>query len=136
MSKGKKSAQGFRTSIGGQALIEGILMRGPEKEAIVVRTSDGLVTTVKEVHSIKERYKILGWPFLRGIFVFVESMVNGVKALTYTASLLPEDEQEAPSKLDKWIEKKVGTEKAEKMVIALAVVLVLVVWRLGRGGGT
>ena len=56
----------FRTSIGGQALIEGILMRGPEKQAIVVRSPEGLVTKVEELTLIKDKYPILGLPILRG----------------------------------------------------------------------
>lgn len=123
MSKKKKADEGFRTSIGGQALIEGILMRGPTKEAIVVRTSDGLVAKVSEPHFVREKYKILGWPFLRGIIIFIESMVYGMKALTYSASLMPEEEQEQPSKFDKWVEDKLGSEKTEKVLIGLAVVL-------------
>jgi len=123
MKQKKKAAADFRTSIGGQALIEGILMRGPVKEAVVVRTADGLVTKVNEPHFIRERIKILGWPFLRGIVVFAESMIYGVRALTYSAELMPEEEQEQPSKLDKWIEKKFGAEKAQKFIIAIAVVL-------------
>ena len=57
----------FRTTIGGQALIEGILMRGPEKQAIVVRDKDGqLVEKVEKLRLIKDRYPILGWPLIRG----------------------------------------------------------------------
>ncbi|MDR1217678.1 MAG: DUF1385 domain-containing protein, partial [Oscillospiraceae bacterium] len=51
-----KSGGDFRTSIGGQALIEGILMRGPKKQAIVVRTQDGLVTKVEDLKLLKDRY--------------------------------------------------------------------------------
>ena len=123
MKKKKKAPADFRTSIGGQALIEGILMRGPVKQAIVVRTADGLVSKVSEPHFIRERFKFLGWPFLRGIVVFIESMVYGVKALTYSAELIPEEQQEQPSKLDLWIEKKFGAEKAQKFIIGLAVFL-------------
>ena len=123
MSKKNKAADDFRTSIGGQALIEGILMRGPTKQSIVVRTSEGLVPKVEEPHFVREKYKILGWPLLRGAVVFIESMVYGVKALTYSASMLPEEEQEQPSKFDKWIEEKFGTEKAEKFIINFAVFL-------------
>lgn len=123
MSKEKNTACDFRTSIGGQALIEGILMRGPTKEAIVVRTPEGLVTKIGEPKSVRERFKFLGWPLLRGIVIFIESMVYGVRALTYSASLLPEDQQEEPSKFDKWIEEKFGTEKAEKFLISFAVFL-------------
>jgi uncharacterized protein YqhQ len=123
MSKEKTNACDFRTSIGGQALIEGILMRGPEKEAIVVRTPEGLVTKIGEPKSVRERFKVLGWPLLRGIVIFAESMVYGVRALTYSASLMPEEEQEEPSKFDKWVEEKFGTEKAEKFLIGFAVFL-------------
>ena len=79
----------FRTSIGGQALIEGILMRGPEKQAIVCRTEDGLVEKVDELHLVKEKHPILGWPLIRGVVVFLDSMVKGMQALTYSADLLP-----------------------------------------------
>ena len=123
MSKKSKDAEEFRTSIGGQALIEGILMRGPTKQSIVIRTADGLVPKVEEPHFVREKYKILGWPLLRGAVVFIESMVYGVKALTYSANMLPEEEQEQPSKFDKWIEKKFGAEKAEKFIINFAVFL-------------
>ncbi len=121
MSKEKNCE--FRTSIGGQALLEGILMRGPKKQAIVVRTPDGLVSRVEELRLIKDRHPILGWPFIRGVVNFIDSMVKGVKALTYSAELLPEEQQEEPSKLDKWIEEKIGGEKAQELIIAIAVIL-------------
>ncbi len=121
--KEQENAACFRTSIGGQALIEGILMRGPNKQSIVVRTEDGLVSKVEEPHFLREKYKVVGWPFIRGIVTFVESMCYGVKALTYSAGFLPEDEQEEPSKFDKWVEQKLGMEKAEKLLIGFAVFL-------------
>jgi len=126
MSKKNKAAGDFRTTIGGQALIEGILMRGPVKQSIVVRTADGLVTKLEEPHFVREKHKILGWPIIRGAVVFIESMVYGVRALTYSAELLPEDEQEQPTKFDKWVEKKFGMEKAQKFIIGLAVILGIV----------
>ena len=114
----------FKTSIGGQALLEGILMRGVDKQAIVCRRADGsLETKVEELHMLKEKYPILGKPFLRGVPTFIESMVKGMRALTWSAELLPEEEQEEPSKFDQWIEKKLGSEKAEKVIIAIAVFL-------------
>ena len=114
---------GFRTSIGGQALIEGILMRGPKKQAIVCRTQDGMVEKVEELHWVREKHPILGWPLIRGVIVFLDSMVKGMKALTYSADLLPEDEQEEPGKIDLWIEKHFGEEKAKDIIIGTAVVL-------------
>ncbi|MBR2831724.1 MAG: DUF1385 domain-containing protein [Oscillospiraceae bacterium] len=113
----------FRTSIGGQALIEGILMRGPKKQAIVCRTPDGLTAKVEELRFIKDRYPILGWPVIRGTVNFITTMIAGVRALTYSADQLPEEEQEEPSKLDLWIEKHIGGAAAEKMIVGIAVVI-------------
>lgn len=113
---------GFRTSIGGQALIEGILMRGPKKQAIVCRTAEGLVEKVDELKLLKDKYPIFGWPFIRGCVTFIDSMIKGMQALTYSAELVPLEEQE-PDKLDQWIEKHFEAEKASKIVIGTAVVL-------------
>lgn len=113
----------FRTSIGGQALIEGILMRGPKKQAIVCRTQDGLVEKTEELKFIKDKYPILGWPFIRGCATFLDSMVKGMQALTYSAELVPPEEQGDPDKLDQWIEKHFSAEKAQKLIIGTAVVM-------------
>ncbi len=113
----------FRTSIGGQALLEGILMRGPVKQAIVCRTPDGLVEKVEELHFVKDKYPILGWPLIRGVITFIDSMVKGMQALTYSADLLPIEEQGEPDKIDQWIEAHFSEEKAKSIVIGVAVVL-------------
>ena len=113
----------FRTSIGGQALIEGILMRGPKKQAIVCRTQDGLVEKTEELKFIKDRYPILGWPFIRGCATFLDSMVKGMQALTYSAELVPMEEQGEPDKLDQWIEKHFPEDKAQKLIIGVAVAM-------------
>ena len=113
----------FRTSIGGQALIEGILMRGPKKQAIVCRTQDGLVEKTEELKFIKDKYPILGWPFIRGCATFLDSMVKGMQALTYSAELVPPEEQGESDKLDQWIEKHFSAEKAQKLIIGTAVVM-------------
>ena len=113
----------FRTMIGGQALIEGIMMRGPDKQAIVCRTKDGLTEKVEPLRLIKDRHPALGWPFIRGLVTFADSMLKGIKALSYSESLLPEDEQEEPTKFDLWLEKKLGSEKAEKAIIGFAAFL-------------
>ena len=79
----------FKTMIGGQALIEGIMMRGPEKDAIVVRSSKGLQT---EIHPRKKNppKSVKNWPFVRGIFNFFDSQLIGIKALMRSADLAPE----------------------------------------------
>ena len=114
----------FRTSIGGQALMEGTLMRGVDRQAIVVRKSDGeLVPKVEPIKALRQKYPVLGWPLIRGTVNFIESMVSGVKALTYSAEFLPEEEVEEPSKLDRWFEKHLSGEKAEKAIIGVSVFL-------------
>jgi len=114
----------FRTSIGGQALIEGIMMRGPEKQAIVVRDQEGnLVEKVEDLKFVKDRYPILGWPLIRGTVNFLASMINGVKALMYSADFYPEEEAAQPSKFELWLEKHLNSKKMESAVITLAVVL-------------
>lgn len=123
MAEEKKSCA-FRTSIGGQALIEGILMRGPERQAIVVRDQEGnLVEKVEELRLIKDRYPILGVPLIRGTVNFLDSMVKGVKALMYSADFYPEEEAAQPSKLDLWLEKHLSSKKLESAVVTLAVVM-------------
>ena len=122
MSEQKSCA--FRTSIGGQALIEGIMMRGPEKQAIVVRDQEGnLVEKVEDLKFIKDRYPILGWPLVRGTVNFLAAMVNGVKALMYSAEFYPEEEAAQPSKFEQWLEAHLSSKKMESLVITLAVVL-------------
>lgn len=119
-----QSCSTFRTSIGGQALIEGILMRGPEKQAIAVRRPDGgIELKEEELHFIKERYAILGVPFVRGVVTFLDSMVKGVKALMFSAEFYPEEEEETPSKFELWLEKKLGNEALNQLIIYVAAFL-------------
>ena len=120
-SKEKDTAK--KTSIGGQALIEGILMRGPRKQAIVVRSPEGIITKVEDLKLLREKYPILAVPFIRGIATFGASMVNGVKALMYSASFFPEEADAQPDKFDLWLEKKFGSEKAQQIVVYVAAVL-------------
>lgn len=123
MAKDSSSACAFKTSIGGQALIEGIMMQGPRKRAIVCCTEDGYVEKVTDLKPLKEISPILGWPLIRGCAGFISSMVNGVKALTFAVDQLPEDMQEEPDKLDIWIENHFSDEVAQKLIIGVAVVL-------------
>lgn len=117
-----KQAGAFRTTIGGQALIEGILMRGPEKQAIAVRGPEGLVVKEEELRLIRDRYPILGLPLIRGSVTFLDSMVKGVKALMFSADFYPEETEE-PSRFERWLDEKLGNEKMEKLVIGMSVVL-------------
>lgn len=114
----------FRTSIGGQALIEGIYMRGPDKQSIVVRDQDGqLVVKTEELKLTKEHYPVLGIPFIRGAFAFIGTMVEGVKALMYSADFYPEEDMSEPSKLDQWLEKHLDSKKLDNLVVGFATVV-------------
>ena len=113
----------FRTSIGGQALIEGILMRGPKKQAVVCRTKDGIVEKVEDLKLVRDKHPVLGLPFIRGIVTLFDSLYKGMQALTYSASLVPLEEQGEPDKLDQWIEAHFEGEKAQKLIISSAVVM-------------
>ena len=112
----------FKTMIGGQALIEGIMMRGPKDDAIVVRGKDGLQVEVKPRKIYPEKSP-LRWPFIRGVVNFFDAQVVGVKALMQSADLSPEAAEEEPSKFDLWLEKKLGDQKFQNFVLGTAVAL-------------
>ena len=122
MAQNEQVQEKFKTMIGGQALIEGIMMRGPEKDAIVTRNGEQLQVEVtprrrNDPKSIKSK------PFIRGVFNFFDSQVTGVKALLRSADLAPEEYQEEPSKFDAWLEKKLGNEKFQQAIIGVAVAM-------------
>ena len=121
-NKDPQCCEKFKTMIGGQALIEGIMMRGPEKDAIVIRGREGLSVEVNP-RKINPPGSFKTWPFFRGMFSFFDSQVTGVKALMRSADLAPEEYQEEPSKFDLWLEKKLGNEKFQQAVIGIAVAL-------------
>lgn len=116
----KQAQEKFKTSIGGQALIEGIMMRGPEKDAIVIRQGEELNIDIRP-RKLVAKNSLWNWPILRGMRGFFDSQVTGVKALMHSADLSPEESQEEPSKLDAWLEKKLGNEKFQKMIVGVAV---------------
>ena len=103
----------FKTMIGGQALIEGIMMRGPKKDAIVIRGKEGLTVEVSD-RKLNPEKSLKNKPFFRGMFNFFDAQVTGVKALMRSADLAPEEYAEEPSKFDKWLEEKLGNEKFQQ----------------------
>ena len=118
MSKEKK------TSIGGQALIEGILMRGPEKTAIVVRKPNKELEIKEEPVGTEHKNKILDLPFIRGPVKYWDALKYGVSALLYSAEFFDtEDPNAQKSKFERWIEEKIGMKKFEKLMIGFSLVL-------------
>lgn len=113
----------FKTSCGGQALIEGIMMQGPDRRAVVVRKPDGELDIT--TWDMKPRKKVWKLPFLRGLITFGSAMLHGVKALMYSADVSGEMdiEDEELTGLDKWINDHFSDEKASAILIAVAAVL-------------
>lgn len=106
------------TSIGGQALIEGVMMKGPKEIAIAVRTPEDEITVKKEpVEGIVQKYKLNKIPFLRGGINLIDSMVIGVKSLNYSADIaMPDEDNEEPSKFEAFLEKIFGDKLGDILV--------------------
>lgn len=113
------------TSIGGQALLEGILMVGPHKKVAAFCDPQGNISTEEiSAPSLREKYPILKKPFLRGVFSLIDTMRLGMKALTISADKagIGDESDEEPSKFEKWIEKKFG-DKIMNFIMILGTVL-------------
>lgn len=108
--------------IGGQALIEGLMMRGPQKDAIVVRGKEGLTVEVSD-RKVRPKTSPLTWPIIRGPVSFFDAQICGVKALMRSADLSPEQAEETPSKFDQWLEKKLGDKKFQQLLVGFAVAM-------------
>lgn len=121
----KKKTQTKYGSVGGQALMEGIMMNGPEGKAIALRLPDGSISVEKKTFtSIKDKNKFFGIPMVRGIVNFVEALIFGYKCLMESAEKTGMDveEEENMSKLDRWISDHFG-EKMMKVIGAISMVL-------------
>ena len=121
----KKEKTKIVTSIGGQALLEGIMMRGPKKSTVAVRMSDGSIELQEiEPLNLVKKHKILGIPIIRGVANMIDSLVTGQRALMISADKAmegeDEDETEEMSKFDMWVDKHFG-DKFIKIIMALSV---------------
>ncbi|MBE3100772.1 MAG: DUF1385 domain-containing protein [Firmicutes bacterium] len=117
-----------KSTIGGQAVLEGVMMKAPNSIAIAVRRSDGTIEVSKRsTTSIKDKYPILKFPILRGIIIFGESMVVGVKSLMASAEIYGDEGSEGykPSKFDTFIAKKTG-KSLDDVAIFFAIFLAIV----------
>lgn len=114
------------SGIGGQAVMEGIMMRNKDNYAVAVRKSDkSIEINVEEYKGMTNGKKILSLPFIRGVFNFIDSMILGIKTLTYSAQFFEEDEDEEPGKFEKWLMNKFG-DKLEKVIMGFTVALSVV----------
>lgn len=114
-----------KTSVGGQALIEGVMMQGPKGMATAVRKPDGeILVEYHEIKHIRDKVKFLGLPIIRGVVNFIESMIMGYKTLMYSAEIsgMEEYDEENLSKFEKWLTDKFG-DKLMNFVTVLGSVL-------------
>lgn len=108
------------SGIGGQAVIEGIMMKNQNKYATAVRKPDGSIEVEEKTYiSLSEKYPILGLPFIRGVFSFADSMVLGGKTLAFSASFFEDDEEEKETKFELWL-KKIFGDKLDKIIMDFA----------------
>ncbi len=123
----KNNQEQFKTMIGGQALIEGIMMLGPDKSAVVVRTKDGIKEKIEDRPKVSMGFSLKKLPFIRGLFNFWTSMKVGVNAMMYSADQVMEEETQEPqentSKLDKWLEEKLSTGAFTTIAVILGICL-------------
>ncbi len=114
-----------KTTVGGQAVIEGVMMRGTKGLATAVRLPNGSIEVKKESsESLTKKNKFLGFPIIRGFISLIESLIIGIKSLEYSASFFEDDEEESESKFDKWFE-KVFKEKGNSVLMGISLVLSL-----------
>ncbi len=111
-------------SVGGQAVMEGVMMQGPGRVAIAVRKGDGrIVYKVKKITPLSEKHPWLAWPIIRGIVSFVNSLVGGMKILTESADMAGLDAEE-PSKFEKKVA-QILRVKPDDVMMGFAVVLAI-----------
>lgn len=111
------------TTIGGQALMEGIMMVGPQRTVAAFCDEAGAIST-EEIHvpRLTQKYPLLGKPFIRGTFALIDSFRMGYAALSLSADKLAGDEEEELSGLDKWLNDHLG-DKITGVIMAIAGVL-------------
>lgn len=117
------------SGIGGQAVMEGIMMRNKDRYAVAVRQTDGsVVVDTQEYRGIMNKCKLFRVPFIRGIFSFIDSLVLGIKTLTFSAKFFDDetDYSEEPDKLEQWLINKFG-DKTEKVIMGFTVVLSVII---------
>lgn len=130
--KNKENKACHITSIGGQAVIEGVMMRGPKESAIAVRKPDGeIIVEKKPVNSFVQKFKINKIPIIRGVFSFLESLISGTKALMFSAEFYDIEEEEDKIKKEQMTEEELAAyeKKNEKMLagaIFFSVIIALV----------
>lgn len=116
-----------KTSVGGQAVIEGVMMRGSKGVATVVRKKNGeMEIDFKKIMPLTKRNKIFSFPIIRGFIMLIDSLILGIRTLNYSASFFEdEDDKSEQSKIDKWLEEKFK-DRAGDVIIGISMFFSLV----------
>ncbi len=122
MERLSRKKQAFKTSIGGQALIEGIMMRGPQAVSMATRLPDGTIDVEMIPGAVKQRPKILKLPVIRGCVNFVDSLVVGYKCMMKSAEKAGMEEEGEPSRLEQWLD-RVFSDKFANFLMGAASIL-------------
>ena len=122
MAKKKQCYSG----IGGQAVLEGIMMRNGDKSAVAVRKSDGTIDVqIMDYKSAIPKNWFTTFPFIRGVVNFVDSMMMGIKSLNFSADITMEEEDDEPGKFEQWIKKHLG-DKANDLLLTITMIIAIV----------
>lgn len=115
-----------KCDVGGQAIIEGVMMRGSKGIATAVRNPNGEIEVkVQKTKPITKKYKFLNIPIIRGAVSLIDSLILGIKTLNYSASFFEDDEEE--SKFDIWLKEKFGDKAANDLLVTFSMIISLLV---------
>lgn len=114
-----------KTTIGGQSILEGIMMKGPRKSCTVVRKPDGtLAVREQNITPLREKFAPAGWPVIRGFVIMVQSLVDGFRAIEYSSRFFDDEEEETePSRLERWLMNTIGEGRMEKIIYGFSIAL-------------
>lgn len=122
----EKTHKKVYSGIGGQAVIEGIMMKNKSEYAVAVRKPNGEIAVKKDRYlMLQEKHKILSLPFIRGIFSMIDSLILGSKTLEYSASFIDEETSESDSKIDKWLNEHLN-EKTMGILMGIVTVISII----------
>ena len=122
MSKYEMPVCRRKTTIGGQAIIEGIVMKGPKRTCVVVRKPDGTLD-IQERDSSVPKHPFWKLPICRGAYSLFTAMKDGLTDSDYSSKFIEDDSEEEPSRFEQWLERTLGSEKLEKLIMAIAMVI-------------
>ena len=122
------------SGIGGQAVLEGIMMKNNKEYAVAIRKPDGNIEVKKDNYiMMSEKIKLLGLPFIRGIFSMIDSLILGSRILEYSASFIEDDKDVEESKIDKWLNEHLNENNMKILtgiITAISFILAIIIFSL------